>query len=81
MTPPIRAVSYGGGVQSTVAAVGHGGVEDRRVALAVRVSIRTVTRWRAAGGLSERQADRAACALGLHPAEIWPSWFNFEGYA
>jgi len=64
-----------------VAAVGHGGVEDRRVALAVRVSIRTVTRWRAAGGLSERQADRAACALGLHPAEIWPSWFTREGDA
>jgi len=64
-----------------VAAVGHGGAENRRVALAVRVSIRTVCRWRAAGGLSERQADRAACALGLHPAEIWPSWFTREGDA
>lgn len=25
-------------------------------------------------GLSDRQADHHACALGRHPVEIWPSW-------
>lgn len=33
---------------------------------------RTVHRWRAAGCVPDRQADRAAVALGHHPAEIWP---------
>lgn len=27
-------------------------------------------------GLSDTQADRAAIALGTHPANIWPTWFN-----
>lgn len=25
-------------------------------------------------GLTEWQADRAACRLGLHPVEVWPMW-------
>jgi len=27
-------------------------------------------------GLSDDQADRWACSLGLHPSLIWPSWFD-----
>lgn len=26
--------------------------------------------------LTETAADRAAIALGLHPAHLWPSWFD-----
>ena len=38
----------------------------------LRLSYRNWLRWIAAGDLSERQADRAAAALGLHPWLIWP---------
>lgn len=31
---------------------------------------------RAAGGLTDRQADRAAVRCGYHPSEIWPEWFT-----
>jgi hypothetical protein len=31
---------------------------------------------RAAGGLTDRQADRAAVRCGFHPSEIWPEWFT-----
>lgn len=44
------------------------------VATACHVAQRTVMRWRAAGGLTERQADRAACALGYNPICVWPEW-------
>lgn len=39
------------------------------------VSARTVWRWRASG-LNPTQADRAAIAAGLHPANIWPNWWD-----
>jgi hypothetical protein len=32
---------------------------------------------RAAGGLTDRQADRAAVRCGYHPSEIWPEWFTY----
>jgi lambda repressor-like predicted transcriptional regulator len=27
------------------------------------------------GYLREASADRLACGLGRHPAELWPDWF------
>jgi hypothetical protein len=45
------------------------------VALAAGVTKRTVVRWRA-GGLDERSADHAAIALGVHPCELWPEWWD-----
>lgn len=27
-------------------------------------------------GLSDSMADRWACALGRHPAEVWDGWFD-----
>ena len=32
---------------------------------------------RAAGGLTYRQADRAAVRCGFHPVEVWPDWFHY----
>lgn len=32
---------------------------------------------RAAGGLTDRQADRAAVRCGYHPAEVWAEWFTY----
>lgn len=29
-----------------------------------------------ANGLSEAQADRGACRLGLHPDQVWDHWFE-----
>ena len=43
---------------------------------------RTVHRWKETG-IPDRNADKAACALGLHPYNIWPNWFDpyLEGAA
>jgi hypothetical protein len=35
-----------------------------------------ISRWRAAGGVPERTADRIATHLSLHPALIWPDWWT-----
>ena len=36
----------------------------------------TIHRWRR-GGIPEKQADRIAVkCLGIHPALIWPEWFD-----
>lgn len=43
------------------------------VAELVGVSARTVHRWKR-DGLSARQADRLAVALGFHPLHLWPEW-------
>lgn len=32
---------------------------------------------RAAGGLTDRQADRAAVRCGYHPGEVWAEWFTY----
>lgn len=32
-----------------------------------------------ANGLTERQADRAAIRLGLHPCTLWTSWWDDAG--
>jgi hypothetical protein len=40
------------------------------------VTDRTIHRWRRAGGLTALSADSFACALGRHPAELWPEWWE-----
>ena len=42
---------------------------------AIGVSASTLARY-AAEGLTDWQADRAAIALRLHPALVWPGWFS-----
>lgn len=32
--------------------------------------------WRRQGWLAEHHADRVAVGLGMHPCEVWPSWFD-----
>lgn len=49
----------------------------KELASAVGVTDRTLQRWDR-DGLDEWQADRAAIAVGLHPALVWPSWLPFE---
>lgn len=49
---------------------------NQQLARLCDVSVRQVCRWAAAGGLSPIQADRAAGALGLHPFDIWPDWYE-----
>jgi len=44
------------------------------VASIVGVNKQTVLRWRHTGWIPWRQADRVACQLGLHPAELWDEW-------
>jgi hypothetical protein len=47
------------------------------VALADRLgmSLSTMKR-RHRNGLTEREADRAAVAAGVHPSAIWPTWWD-----
>ena len=45
------------------------------LALVIGISARTIHRWMHAG-ISDRQADQAAIALGLHPSLIWTEWFD-----
>lgn len=37
---------------------------------------RTVYRWVQQGGVSVAVADRLAGELGVHPADVWPSWWD-----
>jgi hypothetical protein len=45
---------------------------DAEIAQDCNVTIRAVQRWRQKG-LTAMTADRAACAIGLHPYNVWPS--------
>jgi len=54
-----------------VAAAGSDSIAD--LARAVGVTTRTVSRWRASG-LTVHAADRAAIAIGTHPAMVWPAF-------
>ncbi|MBN4047629.1 hypothetical protein JYT71_01325 [Acidimicrobiaceae bacterium AH-315-P05] len=45
------------------------------LAIRLGVSRRTVHRW-ALQGVPAEQADRAAIALGTHPACLWPEQWN-----
>ena len=45
------------------------------LAAALGRSREQVARWRS-GGLPLCSADAVACALGRHPAEVWPEWYS-----
>ena len=36
----------------------------------------TVHRWLQEGTITQNGADRCAIALGYHPGEIWPEWWD-----
>lgn len=46
-----------------------------RAARLLGVERNTVYRWQR-NGLNHLQSDRAACALGMHPVEIWADWID-----
>jgi hypothetical protein len=47
------------------------------IAEALNSNRATVQRWRGRNiMLDERRADRYACAMGRHPFEVWPNWFD-----
>jgi lambda repressor-like predicted transcriptional regulator len=52
------------------------GLPLRRLAVLAGYTERTGCRWRPDVLLTDERADRAACALGMHPAEVWPAWFD-----
>lgn len=61
---PTTAQNRHGGPQ------GPGEFSSTALAEACGVTRRTVSRWRHRG-LTWDKADKAACALGLHPASVW----------
>jgi len=42
---------------------------------AVRVGRTQLAHWRR-NGVPVDSADRLACSLGRHPAEVWPEWYR-----
>lgn len=51
------------------------GLTVQQIAVEAGRCRRTGIRWSQCDTLNDIQADHAACALGLHPALIWPDWF------
>jgi len=57
------------------------GIDDDATSLAqiFGVSRTTICRWRNVpdrSWLSAFQADKYACRIGVHPANIWKDWYN-----
>lgn len=52
------------------------GATDARMGAMVGIVGRTFTQARQRGTISEITADRWATALGLHPADLWPEWWQ-----
>jgi hypothetical protein len=52
------------------------GATDARMGAAVGVAGSTFEQARRRGTISEITADRWATALGLHPAALWPEWWQ-----
>jgi len=50
----------------------------RAVIASAAVDRRTLERLRHRTQLRADSADRLATALGAHPAELWPDWFDPE---
>ena len=50
----------------------------KHMAQLVGVSSRTWLRWQVEGGVPLWAADRAAVAIGRHPANIWPTFFDVD---
>ena len=57
--------------------VAGGRPDAGRAARSYGVSRRTIYRWQR-HGLSDRAADQAAIAVGLHPANVWPNWQDIQ---
>lgn len=51
------------------------GTSDRAIAGACRINHRSVSQYRASG-VPFLQADRIACRIGVHPANIWPEYWT-----
>lgn len=54
----------------------HGDASILHNVLSERFHISHIHRWLRHGDLTERDADRAATELGLHPTAIWPTWLD-----
>lgn len=50
--------------------------EAKAIADALDLHPNTIRRYMNGGRLKSDAADRAAAHLGLHPANIWPEWFD-----
>lgn len=55
---------------------GGRGLSMSEVARRVGSDARELYRWRDAGSIPERAADRVAVKLGVLPSDIWPTWME-----
>ena len=56
------------------------GASDRAIAAATHTSHVAIAKYRARG-VPFLQADRIACRIGVHPANIWPEYWTAEAEA
>jgi hypothetical protein len=73
--PPRGRIPRPFDVESLARALGLLPTDTAGMSLALGIGRRWVRRYRLVG-LSERQADRWATAGGLHPGDVWPSWWT-----
>lgn len=52
------------------------GYSSSNAAAVLGLHERTWQRYRSAGHVSDKIADRLACALNLHPVDLWPEWWE-----
>jgi len=53
------------------------GLSDTKTAILFGTHRSTVLRWRNPRTMLDQwEADRYAIAIGKHPSEIWPNWFD-----
>ena len=72
-TQPARALLHARARQA--------GLSLRELALTIGLPKRTLHRVLASPRLRWDIADRVAIALGHHPYELWPTWFDPDGIA
>ena len=73
MTYRLRPFGGPGEIVETVYTIEAGPIPA--IAALAGVARRTVTRW-AHIGIDLWTADRLACSVGMHPAELWADWFE-----
>lgn len=67
-------------VEPLIRAAGAENLNDLGAVLGIPPSARRLRQWKAQGGIPYYTADSLAARLGMHPAQVWPEWWNLPDY-
>jgi hypothetical protein len=73
--PPRGRIPRPFDVEALARALGILPADTAALSAALGIGRRWIRRYRLVG-LSEMQADRWATAAGLHPGDVWPTWWT-----